>query len=215
MSEMHVLQQKRPIGEWTDFFATALAEVPVVAIMRHVTADDAVAIARECWDRGIRLVEVTVERPEGVDALRAVVEAAGGRSPVGAGTVTTPERLGTAVEAGASFAVAPGLDEDTVRAADRQGIPMLPGVFSPTEVGQAVRMGVTTVKAFPSSVLGPEWVSAIAGPFPELRVVGTGGVTAELAPRLLDAGALGVGVGGAILADGVAALVQSTRRSGR
>jgi 2-dehydro-3-deoxyphosphogluconate aldolase / (4S)-4-hydroxy-2-oxoglutarate aldolase len=213
MSEMHVLQEKRPIAEWTDFFATALAEVPLVAIMRHVEPGEAVSIARECWDHGIRLVEVTVERPEGVDALRAVVDAAGGRSPVGAGTVTTPERLRTAVDAGASFAVAPDLDEDTVRAADRQGIPMLPGVFSPSEVGRAVRMGVTTVKAFPSSVLGPEWVSAIAGPFPELRVVGTGGVTTELAPRLLDAGALGVGIGAALLAEGVGPLVESTRRA--
>ena len=215
MSETHVLQAKRPIAEWTDFFTDALQEVPLVAIMRHVEPDEAVAIAHECWDHGIRLVEVTVERPEGVEALRAVVEAAGGRSPVGAGTVTTPERLRTAVDAGASFAVAPDLAEDTVRAADQQGIPMLPGVFSPTEVGQAIRMGVTTVKAFPSSVLGPEWVSAIAGPFPELRVVGTGGVTAELAPRLLDAGALGVGIGGALLADGVGPLVESTRRPSR
>jgi len=215
MRETHVLPEKRPIAEWTDFFAAALQEVPLVAIMRHVEPDKAVAIAHECWAHGIRLVEVTVERSEGVDALRAVVEAAGGRAPVGAGTVTTPERLRTAVEAGASFAVAPDLDEETVRAADRAGVPMLPGVFSPSEVGRAVRMGVTTVKAFPSSVLGPEWVSAIAGPFPELRVIGTGGVTAELAPRLLDAGALGVGIGAALLAEGVGPLVESTRRSGR
>jgi len=121
MSEMHVLQEQRPIAEWTDFFASALQEVPLVAIMRHVEPDEAVAIARDCWDHGIRLVEVTVERPEGVDALRAVVEAAGGRSPVGAGTVTTPARLRTAVDAGASFAVAPDLNEETVRAADGQG----------------------------------------------------------------------------------------------
>lgn len=215
MTDTHVLTQKRPIAEWTDFFVTALAEVPLVAIMRHVEPDEAVAIARECWDHGIRLVEVTVERPEGVEALCAVVDAAGGRSPVGAGTVTAPERLRTALDAGASFAVAPDLDEETVRAADREGVPMLPGVFSPSEVGRAVRMGVTTVKAFPSSVLGPEWVSAIAGPFPELRVVNTGGVTAELAPRLLDAGALGVGIGAALLADGVGPLVESTRRASR
>jgi 2-dehydro-3-deoxyphosphogluconate aldolase / (4S)-4-hydroxy-2-oxoglutarate aldolase len=215
MTDTHVLTQRRPIAEWTDFFATALAEIPLVAIMRHVEPDEAVDIARECWDHGIRLVEVTVERPEGVEALRAVVEAAGGRYPVGAGTVTTPERLRTALDAGASFAVAPDLDEETVRAADREGVPMLPGVFSPSEVGRAVRMGVTTVKAFPSSVLGPDWVSAIAGPFPELRVVGTGGVTAELAPRLLDAGALGVGIGAALLAEGVGPFVESTRRASR
>jgi len=215
MSEMHVLHEKRAIGEWTDFFTSALAEVPLVAIMRHVTPEAAVAIARACWDHGFRLVEVTVERPEGVEALRAVVDAAGGRSPVGAGTVTTPERLRTAVDAGASFAVAPDLNEETVRAADREGVPMLPGVFSPSEVGQAIRMGVTTVKAFPSNVLGPEWVSAIAGPFPELRVVSTGGVTHELAPKLLDAGALGVGLGANLLSDGVGTLVERTRRAPR
>ncbi len=183
------------IPGWADFFREGLSPVPLVLILRGTTPDEAVAAARAAWSAGVRLVEVTQESASGPPALEAVVRAAEGRLPVGAGTVTTPERLRRAVDAGAEFGVAPGLDPDTVAEADRLGVPFLPGVSSPTEAGQALRLGVTTVKAFPANVLGPAWVSAVAGPFPELRVVATGGVGARNAAEFLRAGAVGVGVG--------------------
>ncbi|MFE1170219.1 bifunctional 4-hydroxy-2-oxoglutarate aldolase/2-dehydro-3-deoxy-phosphogluconate aldolase [Nocardiopsis sp. NPDC058789] len=183
------------IPGWADFFREGLAPVPVILILRGTTPEEAVAAAQAAWSAGVRLVEVTQESEAGAPALEAVVSAAEGRLPVGAGTVTTPERLRRAVDAGAEFGVAPGIDPDTVAEADRLGVPFLPGVSSPTEVGQALRLGVTTVKAFPAKVLGPAWVSAMAGPFPELRVVATGGVDAGNAADYLRAGAVGVGVG--------------------
>ncbi|KOX13249.1 bifunctional 4-hydroxy-2-oxoglutarate aldolase/2-dehydro-3-deoxy-phosphogluconate aldolase [Nocardiopsis sp. NRRL B-16309] len=182
-------------------------------ILRGASPDDAVAAARNAWSAGVRLVEVTLEGESGLPALEAVVHAAEGRVPVGAGTLTTPERLRRAVDAGARFGVAPGLDPDTVAAAERLGVPFLPGVATPTEVGQALRLGVTAVKAFPASILGPAWISALAGPFPELRVVATGGVDAPSAPDYLRAGALGLGVGRSLASDGaLAELVSSLSR---
>ncbi|WP_246407238.1 bifunctional 4-hydroxy-2-oxoglutarate aldolase/2-dehydro-3-deoxy-phosphogluconate aldolase [Nocardiopsis aegyptia] len=182
-------------------------------ILRGASPDDAVAAARQAWSAGVRLVEVTLESESGLSALEAVVRAAEGRFDVGAGTLTTPERLRRAVDAGARFGVAPGLDADTVAAAERLGVPFLPGIATPTEAGQAVRLGVTAVKAFPASILGPAWISAIAGPFPELRVVATGGVNARSAPDYLRAGALGVGVGRSLTAGGaLAELVPALSR---
>ncbi|MGH3354594.1 MAG: bifunctional 4-hydroxy-2-oxoglutarate aldolase/2-dehydro-3-deoxy-phosphogluconate aldolase, partial [Nocardioidaceae bacterium] len=141
-------------SSWAAFFAHHLDDLPVIAILRGLDADAAVAAACEVWDIGVRLVEVTLERPEGVQALRAVVEAAPEGTPVGAGTVTTPERLRRAVECGARFAIAPGLDVDTVHAAERIGVPFLPGVATPSEAGAALQLGVTTVKLFPAALLG-------------------------------------------------------------
>jgi 2-dehydro-3-deoxyphosphogluconate aldolase / (4S)-4-hydroxy-2-oxoglutarate aldolase len=201
-----------PFTHWADFFAGALAEVPLVAILRGLDADQAVRAAGEAWDAGVPLVEVTVERPEGVHALRAVVEAAPEGRMVGAGTVTTPQRLDLARKAGARFAIAPGLDDDTVRSAQEQDMPFLPGVATPSEAGRALALGVRTVKVFPASILGPEWIRAVADPLPELRMVATGGIDADNAADYLSAGALGVGMGSALRGAGLPRLVEALRR---
>lgn len=197
--------------DWAGFFDKELADVPLVVILRGLGPDDAVAAARRAWAAGVRLAEVTIESERGLPALEAVVSAAGGDRVVGAGTVTTPHRLAQAIKLGARFGVAPGLDSDTVSAADEQGVPFLPGVATPSEAGQALRLGVTTVKAFPASSLGPDWVQALAGPFPDLRCIPTGGVRATNAREYLDAGALAVGVGSSITTDGLDDLVRELR----
>lgn len=186
----------------TTFFADALRRAPIMAILRGMPPDDAVTAATAAWDAGVGLVEVTIETEDALPVLAAVVRAAPQGIPVGAGTVTTPDRLAAAVEAGASFGVAPGLDADTVFAARERDIPFLPGVATPTEVGQALRLGISTVKVFPAATLGPTWLRAMAGPFPGLGMVATGGVTAATAPEYLKAGALAVGVGGSVTPGG-------------
>jgi 2-dehydro-3-deoxyphosphogluconate aldolase / (4S)-4-hydroxy-2-oxoglutarate aldolase len=201
-----------PFAHWAEFFARALSEVPLVAILRGLGADEAVRAAREAWDAGVPLVEVTVERPEGVDALGAVVEAAPEGHTVGAGTVTTPERLDLARKAGARFAIAPGLDDDTVRSAQEHDLPFLPGVATPSEAARALALGVNTVKVFPASILGPEWIRAVGDPLPELRMVATGGINADNAADYLGAGALGVGMGSALRGAGLPRLVAALRR---
>ncbi|GHD22891.1 hypothetical protein GCM10007147_17690 [Nocardiopsis kunsanensis] len=188
--------------DWADFFASGLAGSPVMVIIRGVSPDEAVANAEKAWAAGVRLVEVTVESENGLHALEAVVRAAAGRHTVGAGTVTTPQRLESAVAAGARFGVAPDLNTETVHAAGQAGVPFLPGVATPTEAGQALQLGVATVKAFPASSLGAPWVSALSGPYPELRVVATGGIDAANAGSFMKAGSLGLGVGQSATAGG-------------
>lgn len=201
-----------PGAGWSAFFADRLADVPLVAILRGLGPEASVRAAREAWAAGVTLVEVTLERAEGLASLEAVVASAPTGVPVGAGTVTTPQRLRRAVDAGATFAVTPGLDHDTVRSAGDLGVPLLPGVATPSEVGSALRLGVRTLKLFPAAALGPGWVRALRDPFPEVRLVATGGLDATSAATFLDAGAVGVGLGSALRGDAVTDTVTAVRR---
>ncbi|GAB96139.1 hypothetical protein BJY21_003097 [Kineosphaera limosa] len=126
-----------------DFFGARLAELPVIAIFRGLSPKEAVAQACEAWDHGVALVEVTLQDDSGYAALEAVANAASDPLSVGAGTITTPEQLRRAMDHGARFGIAPGLDADTVAAAldPDDGIPFLPGVATASEVQAAQRLG--------------------------------------------------------------------------
>lgn len=172
---------------------------PVMAIFRNYEPSAAVAAAELAWDLGIAVVEVPVQSPEAMDSLEAVVRAGAERGkPVGAGTVTSVDQLHEAHRRGVAFTVAPGLDEDVVAASRAIDLPHLPGVSTPTEIQRALRLGLTWLKAFPASVLGTAWFTAMQGPFPQIRLVATGGIDADNAGDFLDAGARTVAVGSAL-----------------
>jgi 2-dehydro-3-deoxyphosphogluconate aldolase/(4S)-4-hydroxy-2-oxoglutarate aldolase len=140
-----------------------------------------------------------VERPEQVESLRAAVAAAGQHGhPVGAGTVYTGEQVAAVRAAGAAFTVAPGYDPAVAEQSARAGLPHLPGIATPTEVQAALRGGHTWLKLFPASVLGTGHVRALRGPFPDVRLVATGGIDAGNAADFLAAGVDVVAVGSAL-----------------
>jgi len=183
----------------SDFFDTVLAGQPVMAILRGRSPEHTVTVAARAWDLGIELVEVPVQTPDALPSLVAAVRAGERRGKlVGAGTVVTVRQLQQVAAAGARFAVAPGLDLAMVEAASTAAMPYLPGVATPTEVQTAANAGLRHLKAFPASLLGPGWFRAMAGPFPGVRFVATGGIDADNAGRYLDAGAVCVGVGSAL-----------------
>ncbi|WP_254408319.1 bifunctional 4-hydroxy-2-oxoglutarate aldolase/2-dehydro-3-deoxy-phosphogluconate aldolase [Streptomyces sp. AC495_CC817] len=171
----------------------------LMAILRSMGVERSLSVAATAWDLGIDSVEVTIQSPEDVEALRAVAAAARERGKVvGAGTVLTPAHVTQAAEAGAAFTVSPGLDLDLVRASHDAGLPSIPGVATATEVQRALGAGLTWLKAFPASVLGTSWISAMHGPFPEARFVTTGGMSSANAGDFLSAGARVVAVGSAL-----------------
>lgn len=193
--------------------AEPLAELPLVAILRGVPREAALRIAEQAVDAGVRCLEITVETAEGRAALAAVAaEWSGSGLLVGAGTVTSASDVATAGDAGAAFAVSPGLGERVVTAAAEAGLPLLPGVATATEAMRALDLGLTWVKAFPAAVLTPAWVRAMAGPLPALGVVATGGVTPANAREFLAAGCVGVGVS-VRTPDDLVAVAASLRRS--
>lgn len=175
------------------------ANQPIMAILRNMDPERSVRLARTAWQLGISLVEVPIQTPDAVPSLEAVLTA--GREdgrPVGAGTVTSVDQVELCEELGAAFTVAPGLDADVLAASDRVGVPHLPGVATATEVQHAVRLGCTWVKAFPASLLGKGFFPAMAGPFPQVKFVATGGMSARNAREFLDAGVRCVAVGSAL-----------------
>lgn len=151
----------------------ALRVVPIIVID---DARDAPALGEALASGGLPVAEITLRTPLAVEAIERMATA----HPdviVGAGTVRTPEQVTAAVDAGARFLVSAGLDADVVRAAQAADVPILPGAVTPTEVQAATRLGITTVKFFPAGALGgPSTIRSLAGPFPEVRFVPTGGV---------------------------------------
>jgi 2-dehydro-3-deoxyphosphogluconate aldolase / (4S)-4-hydroxy-2-oxoglutarate aldolase len=106
------------------------------------------------------------------------------------------------VDSGATFLVMPHVDPELVAWAADRGIPALPGCATPTEALLAWRAGAAAIKLFPASVAGPAFVRELRGPFPEIPVVPTGGITIEHVPSFIAAGAAAVGFGGWLIGDG-------------
>ncbi|MCX8453482.1 bifunctional 4-hydroxy-2-oxoglutarate aldolase/2-dehydro-3-deoxy-phosphogluconate aldolase [Paenarthrobacter ureafaciens] len=191
------------------WFSGGFFQVPVIAVLRGLSPHEAVRRANRAWDAGVEHVEVTIETPEAVAALTAVVSAASERGlTVGAGTITTTAQLEAAAAANASFTVSPGLNEEIVAESVRRSLPHLPGVATASEILRAKALGLTWLKAFPASVLGHEWTAAMKGPFPDVNFVATGGMQAATARAYLDSGVSVVGLSSDFATDQGASAVQ-------
>jgi 2-dehydro-3-deoxyphosphogluconate aldolase/(4S)-4-hydroxy-2-oxoglutarate aldolase len=173
----------------------AVVDGRVIAIGRNLDPERALRIGEVLAATGVPAFEVTLQGAGALDAIRAISDGLGGRLLVGAGTVLDLEGAEAAVGAGARFLVMPVTDVAIVHWAVERGVPVFPGALSPTEVLTAWRAGASAVKLFPASVAGPALLRELRGPFPDIPLMPTGGVTAENAGALIDAGAVALGVG--------------------
>lgn len=150
--------------------------VPVVVVD---SAEDAVKAARALLDGGLDIMEITLRTEAGIEAIRSVTKAYP-EMLVGAGTVLSVEKAKAAREAGAAFIVSPGLNEKLVQWCLDNGLDVLPGCVTPTEIGRALEYGLTILKFFPADVYGGEKAAkALHGPFRMVKFVPTGGVNNE------------------------------------
>jgi Entner-Doudoroff aldolase len=199
-----------------DWFEEAFAGAPLMAILRGMGVERSARLATTAWDLGLDSVEVPLQTDEDERALRELVRLAGERGKVvGAGTIITAEQVDRARDAGAAYLVSPGIDPAVVRAAQQRGIPILPGVATPSEVQLGVSLGLTWLKAFPADWLGVDWFRHIRGPFPQVRFVATGGLDAGNVASFLDAGVRVAAVGSALedpaQLDALAAVLRRAR----
>lgn len=176
-----------------------LADAGVVAVLRGLDPDDVVPVAQATVEGGIRVVEVTADSPGAMEAIETVASDLGDDALVGAGTVLDAETARAALLAGAEFVVSPSLHHDVIEVCNRYGVPVIPGIATPTEAVRAYEAGADLVKLFPASALGPEYLAALSGPLSQIPVVPTGGITADNAGAFVEAGAVAVGAGSAIL----------------
>ena len=169
----------------------ALLELPVIGILRGFTLEELPNILEAVRRGGLRNVEITMNSPGAAEQIRA----AAGQLNVGAGTVTSLKRLDEALGAGAKFIVTPTVNPEVIKRCVREKVPVFPGAFSPTEICQAWELGATMVKIFPAETGGVAYLRAIRGPFPQIKLLPTGGVDLQTAGEYLKAGAAGLGVG--------------------
>ncbi|MDX2034968.1 MAG: bifunctional 4-hydroxy-2-oxoglutarate aldolase/2-dehydro-3-deoxy-phosphogluconate aldolase [Blastocatellia bacterium] len=171
----------------------------VIAIIRGDYGDRIEEIAAAILDAGVTALEVTFNSPNVLASIERLSAALGSRMAIGAGTVLTREDVDAAARAGARFIVSPNMNPDVIRATRERDLVSLPGCFTPTEIVAAIDAGADAAKLFPASALGVEFVRALRGPLPAIRVVPTGGVTPEMAHSYFAAGAWAVGVGSELI----------------
>jgi 2-dehydro-3-deoxyphosphogluconate aldolase / (4S)-4-hydroxy-2-oxoglutarate aldolase len=158
---------------------------PVIPVVVIDDARRATPLARALVMGGVRVLEVTLRTEAALESIERIAREVP-QAVVGVGTITRPEDFGLAREAGARFAVTPGLTQDLTWAAREYGMPLLPGVMTPSEVIAARSAGFGALKLFPAQQAGGTgMLKALAGPFPDVVFCPTGGITAETAPDFL------------------------------
>lgn len=147
--------------------------IPVVVIEK---LDDTAKIMEALRKSGIYCAEITFRTACAAEAIKFAAEKYSDME-IGAGTVINAEQCACAIEAGAKFIVSPGLSQDVAVLCKEKGVPYYPGCVTPTEIMQALSLGITTVKFFPANVYGGlKAMKALAAPFPQIKFIPTGGV---------------------------------------
>lgn len=155
------------------------AQGPVVPVMVIKEFAHAVPLARALVAGGIRVLEITLRTPVAVEAIREIARAVP-EAVVGAGTVTTAEDLAAVSEAGAIFAISPGLTPELLEAANYMPIALIPGIATVSELMTGLQRGYDHFKFFPAEAAGGiPMLKAIAGPFPKVVFCPTGGIGLE------------------------------------
>lgn len=164
---------------------TRLADAKVVPLVVIDDASDAAPLADALVSGGITAIEIALRSQAAVEAIRRISQR--DDIVIGAGTVLTVQQLGAVVEAGARFVVSPGFDPAVAEIASKLGVLPLPGIATPTELQACLRLGLTAVKLFPIKQLGgPDFAETLAGPFPEVGFMPSGGITPKTAIRYLQ-----------------------------
>jgi 2-dehydro-3-deoxyphosphogluconate aldolase/(4S)-4-hydroxy-2-oxoglutarate aldolase len=175
---------------WSKFYS-----MPLIGIMRNIPVADVDKILPLYHCSGLTNLEITMNSPGCEEGIRLAVQEYGDHINVGAGTVCTEEDLYKALKAGARFIVTPVIDAKIISVCKKEQIPIFAGAFTPTEICLAWNLGVDVVKVFPAVCNGLEYMKAVRGPFPQIKLLPTGGVDLDNSTDFMQAGATGLGIG--------------------
>lgn len=177
-----------------------ILEYKAIAIVRGIYGEDCLNLAKALYKGGVKLLEATFdqksksEREKTAETIKLLCREMGDKMLFGAGTVTTPEMVQMAKDAGATFIISPDTCEEVIRATVEAGLVSIPGALTPTEIAQAHRFGADFVKVFPANRMGPGYIKDIAAPLSHVRMLAVGGVDGNTVRDYLSAGAVGAGV---------------------
>lgn len=168
----------------------------LIAIARGVKSDKIAAVGETLLKAGLKYLEVSLsEESEGIACLKELNRQFGNELYLGAGTVTGIDLAHRAVEAGAKYIIMPGWDRELVREIMGKKLPVFPGVFTPSEIMQALNEGLTQLKLFPVGNLSATYIKNIKGPFPAVEFIGVGGITKENIRDYYKAGCFSFAIG--------------------
>lgn len=167
----------------------------IVGILRGFALGQTLRAIEAAMAGGLEHVEVTWNSPNAAEQIREAQTRFGSHCNIGAGTIISLADLAAALAAGAKFIVTPVLREAVVRECAARKVPVYPGAFSPSEIESAWSLGATMVKVFPAEIAGPNYIKALRGPFPQIKLMPTGGVDLQTLPAFIKAGASGFGIG--------------------
>ncbi|GLC23744.1 bifunctional 4-hydroxy-2-oxoglutarate aldolase/2-dehydro-3-deoxy-phosphogluconate aldolase [Roseisolibacter agri] len=170
-----------------------------VAVVRLPDAERALAVVDALAAGGVTAIELTLTTPGALELIATLRKAGGDALLVGAGSVLDADTARRAVEAGATYVVSPVFRAEVVAESHRQGVPAMPGAYTPTEILTAHEAGADVVKVFPADTLGPAYLKGVMAPMPFLRLMPTGGVTPANVGDWLRAGAVAAGLGSALV----------------
>lgn len=177
-------------------------EKKIIAIVRGMESENALAVARALYNGGIRLMEITYNQkyPDSWNATaKAIGEIAqhfGEDLLVGAGTVTSPGLVNMTYNAGGQFIISPDVNVSVIERTRELGMVSIPGALSPTEILTAHQSGADFVKLFPAAAMGVGYLKAVCAPISHIELLAVGGISEKNAQDFLAAGAVGLGVGG-------------------
>lgn len=183
----------------------AMAETPIVAILRGIKPDEVLAHVEALQQAGVRIVEVPLNSPDPISSIQSVVETFGHEMVCGAGTVLTVERVTAVAEIGGRIIVSPDTRPDVIHVALNRGLCPMPGFGTATEAFHAYDAGARYLKLFPASTYGPGHIKAISAVLPaDAKVLAVGGAGPHNMAEWWEAGARGFGLGADVYKPGQA-----------
>lgn len=187
---------------------------PIVAILRGITPAEAMTVGSALIDAGIRMIEVPLNSPEPYDSIEQLQVEFGDIAMIGAGTVLDQQSVKRLANMGAKLMVTPHIDPPLIASALELGLHIMPGFVTPSEAFAAIRAGARQLKLFPAATLGTGHLKAMRDVLPkDVQLWAVGGTDARNFTQWLDAGASGIGVGGALYRPGDTAEVVGERAS--
>ena len=172
---------------------------PLIAILRGITPDDAVAVSAACIAAGITRIEVPLNSPDPFTSIRRMADAHADIAEIGAGTVLSTDDVRRVADAGGTLIVSPNCDPRVIVATKDAGMASWPGVMTPTECFAALKSGADGLKIFPASLIGPAGIKAIRAILPAgTQVYAVGGAGPENFRDWIKASADGFGIGSAL-----------------
>lgn len=172
-----------------------ITDLGLLAVLRGPSPELTLQMVEALIKGGVLGIEITFSTPSAVEVVRELDQQFGETILVGMGTLTRPMQAAEAQSVGAKYIVSPHCDTELAKAMKDTGLAFMMGALTPSEVMLAHRLGSDVVKLFPGSLGGPAYMRALRGPFPEIRLMPTGGVKADNLRDWLAAGAFAIGAG--------------------